>query len=132
MKRAHELRVDGISAQIMRESHETMQRITSKMQEMQMSSIHDASELQEVESNHSGRISFVSSQLAMIPSSRSMLSRDIRLPYDTWNLSEAQGNVFGNQFSTFDSSTTSSSIYDTKCHRCGSSACLYRDTCCKR
>ena len=25
-----------------------------------------------------------------------------------------------------------SSLYDTKCYRCGSSACLYRDTCCKR
>ena len=39
----------------------------------------------------------------MIPSSRSMLSRDERLPLDTGNQSGLQENVFGNQFSTFDS-----------------------------
>ena len=38
----------------------------------------------------------------MIPSSRSMPSLDKRLPLDTWNTSELQGNVVGNQFSTFD------------------------------
>ena len=32
-----------------------------------------------------------------------MLSRDTRLPLDTWNQSGVQENVFGNQFSTFDS-----------------------------
>ena len=40
----------------------------------------------------------------MIPSSRSMLSRDKRLPLDTWNTSGLQENVFGNQLSTFNSS----------------------------
>ena len=39
----------------------------------------------------------------MIPSSRSMLSRDKRLLLDTWNTSGLQENVFGNQCSTFDS-----------------------------
>ena len=39
----------------------------------------------------------------MIPCSRSMLSRDKRLPLDTWNTPGPQENVFGNQFSTFDS-----------------------------
>ena len=39
----------------------------------------------------------------MIPCSRSMLSRDKRLPLDTWNTSGSQENVFGYQFSTFDS-----------------------------
>ena len=39
----------------------------------------------------------------MIPSSRSLLSRDKRLPHDTWNQSGVQENVFGSQFSTFDS-----------------------------
>ena len=52
---------------------------------------------QEVESNHS-------SQPAAIPSFRSMLSRDKRLPLDTWNASGPQENVFGNQCSTFVSS----------------------------
>ena len=61
-------------------------------------------EFQEVESNHSGRLSYVPSQPAAIPSSRSMLSREKRLPLDTWNTSGPQENVFGNQFSTFDSS----------------------------
>ena len=56
-----------------------------------------------MESNHRGKLSHVSSQPAMIPSSRSLLSRDKRLPLDTWNQSGLQENVFGNQFSTFDS-----------------------------
>ena len=50
-----------------------------------------------------GRSSHVSSRLAIIPSSRSLLSRDKRLPLDRWNQSGLQENVFGNQFSTFDS-----------------------------
>ena len=55
------------------------------------------------ESDDSGRMSYVSSPPAMIPSSRSMLSREKSLPLDTWNTSELQGSVFGNQFSTLDS-----------------------------
>ena len=43
------------------------------------------------------------SQPATLPSSRSMLSRDKRLPLDSWNTSGLQENVFGNQFSTFHS-----------------------------
>ena len=58
---------------------------------------------QDVEPNCSGRLSQRSSQLVMISSSRSLLSRDKRLPLDTWNTSVLQENVFGNQFSTFDS-----------------------------
>ena len=76
------------------------------MQEMEepVNSMNDSGEFQEVESNHSGRVSYVSSQPAVIPSSRSMLSRDKRLPLDTWNTSGQQENLFGNQFSTVDSS----------------------------
>ena len=51
--------------------------------------------------NYSGRLSPVSSEPATIQSSRSMLSRDKRLPLDTWNTSGLQENVLGNQFSTF-------------------------------
>ena len=69
----------------------------------QMNSMNDSEESQEVESNYSGRLSYVSSRPAMIPSFRSLLSRDKRLPLDTWNTSGLQENVFGNQFSTFDS-----------------------------
>ena len=87
------------------ESHETIQKLTSHLQEMQdrMNSMNHSGEFQEVESNHSGRLSGISSQPAMIPISRSMLSRDKRLSLDTWNTSGLQENVFGNQFSTFDS-----------------------------
>ena len=92
------------SVQKLRESHETIQRLTSQMQEMQeqMNSMNDSGEFQEVESNHSGRLSQVPSQPEVIPSSRSKLSRDKRLTLDTWNTSGRQANVFGNQFSTVD------------------------------
>ena len=39
----------------------------------------------------------------MVPSSRSMLSRDKRISLDTWNTSGLQENDFGNQCSAFDS-----------------------------
>ena len=104
IKRAQEQRIDKVSVQNLRENHETIQQLTSNLQQMQeqMNSMNDSGELQEVE-NHSGRLSYVSSQPEVIPSSRSMLSRDKRLPLDTWNSSGLQENVFGNQFSTFGS-----------------------------
>ena len=52
------------------------------------------------------KISHVPSLQAVIPSPRSMLSLEKRLPPDTWNLSEPQGNVFGNPRPMFDSSQT--------------------------
>ena len=106
MKRAQEPRVDEFSVKKLSQSHETIRRLTSQMQGMQeqMISMNDSSEFQEVESNHSGRLSYVPNQPAAIPSSCSMLSRDRRLPFDTWNTSGLQENVFGNQFPTFDSS----------------------------
>ena len=88
------------------ESHETIQRLTSQLQEMQeqMNPMSDSREFQEVESNHSERLSYVPNQPAAIPRSRSLLGRDKRLPLDTWNTSGSQENVFGSQVSTFDSS----------------------------
>ena len=53
-----------------------------------------------------GRISHVPSQPAGVPSSQSMLSRDRSMPFDTWNLSGTQGNVFGNPRLMFDSTQT--------------------------
>ena len=105
MKRAQERRVDEVSVQKFRENHETIQKLTFHLQEMQehMNSMNDSGEIQEVESNYCGRLSYVSSQPAMIPSSRSMLSRDKRLPLDTWNTSGLQENVLGDHFTTFDS-----------------------------
>ena len=96
MKRAQELRVDEVSVQKLRENHETIQKLTSQLRDMQdqRNFINDSREFQDVESNYSGRLSYVSSQPAMIPSSRSMLSRDKRLPLDTWNTSGLQENCF--------------------------------------
>ena len=50
--------------------------------------------------------SHVPSQPAVVSSPRSMQSRDRRMPLDTWNLSETQGNVFDNPCPMFDSSRT--------------------------
>ena len=101
MKRAQELQVDEFSEQKWRENQIKrkswkIQRLTSKLQDVQwqMNSMNDSGEFQSVESNHSGRQSYVPSQPAMIPSSRSMLSRDKRLPFDTWNTSELQEKRF--------------------------------------
>ena len=105
MKRAQEQQVEQCSVQKLTESHQTIQQLTSQSQKMQeqMSSVNDSGDFQDAESKIFGRLSHVSSQLVRIPSSRSLLSRDIRLPLDTWNQSGAQENVFANQFSTFDS-----------------------------
>ena len=92
MKRVQEQRTDDVSVQKLRENHETIQKLNSQLQEMQeqMNSFMDSGQFQEVESNYSGRLSYVSSQPAMIPSSRSMLSRGKRLPLDTWKTSGLQ------------------------------------------
>ena len=82
MKRAQELSKFG-------ESHETIRRLTSQLQEMQeqMNSMNDSGEFQEVESNHSVKLSHVPRQPVVVASPRSMLSLDKRLPLDTWNTS---------------------------------------------
>ena len=61
MKGAQELRVDDVSVQKFRENHETIQRLTSQLQEMQdqMNSMSDSGEFQEAESNYSGKLSHV-------------------------------------------------------------------------
>ena len=78
LQRAQEQRVDEVSVQKSRENHETIQQLTAQLQQMQeqMHSMIDSGDFQDVESNKSGRLSHVSSQPAMIPSSRSLLSRD--------------------------------------------------------
>ena len=95
MKRAQELRVDEISLHKFKENYDTIQKLTSQLQEMQdqMNSVNDSGEFQEVESNYSWMLSDVSSQPEVIPSSRSMLSCDKRFPLETWNPSGLQENV---------------------------------------
>ena len=120
IKRAQEHRVDEVSVQKLRENHETIQQLASQLQQMQeqMSSMSDSGDFQDMESNYGGRLSHVSSQLAMIPSSRYLLSRDKRLRHDTLNQSGVQENVFGNQFSTFDApSDHSQRIQSDDVHR---------------
>ena len=65
-------------------SCETIQKahFLHEMQE-QMNSMNGSGDFQEVESNQSGRLSYVSTQPSMIPSSRSLLSRDRRVPQAT-------------------------------------------------
>ena len=99
IKRAQELRVDEVLVQKLScffKTNETIQQLTSRLQQMQeqMNSTNHSGDFQDMESNCSGRLSHVSSQPAMIPSSRSILSRDKRLPLDTWNQSGLQENVF--------------------------------------
>ena len=106
MRRAQEQRVDEVSVHKLRENHETIQQLTSQLQQIQeqMNTMNDSGDFQDVEWNSCGRLSHVSSQTAMIPSSHPLLSRDKRLLLDTWNQSGLQENIFGNQFSAFDSS----------------------------
>ena len=68
--------------QKLRENHETIQKLTSQMQEIQdqMNSMNDPGEFQEVESNNSGRLSYVSSQPAMSPHA-CLLTHGIHLAY---------------------------------------------------
>ena len=82
MKRAQVQQVDEFSIQKLRENHETIQQLTSQLQELkeQMNSVKSSGEFQDIESNCSGRLSHVSSQPETIPSSSALLSRDKRLP----------------------------------------------------
>ena len=51
----------------------------------------DSGDFLDVESKFCGRLSHVSGQLVMIPSSRALLSRVKRLPLDIWNTGCAAG-----------------------------------------
>ena len=85
IERAQEHRIDEVSVQKLRENRETILKFTSQLQGMQdlMKFVNDSGDFQDVESNCGGRLSYVSSQPVMIPSSRSLLSRDKRLTLDT-------------------------------------------------
>ena len=68
--------------------------------------MNDSRDFQDIESICCGKVSHVPSQPVVVPSSRSMLSRDRSLQPERWNLSATQGNVFGNPRLMFDSSQT--------------------------
>ena len=85
--------------QKLEENHEKILQLTSQWHQMQeqMNSMNDSTNFQDLVPNKSGRLSHVSSQPAMIPSSRSMLSRDKRINLDY------RKTFLESQFSTFDS-----------------------------
>ena len=73
LRRAQELRVDEFSVQKLTESHDTMQKLNSQIQELQerVNCMSDSGEFQDIESVCSGKFSHVPSQLAVVPSPRS-------------------------------------------------------------
>ena len=94
LKRAQEMRIDEFSRNELRESHATIQELTSQIQGLQerMNCMNDSREFQDVESICSGKLSHVPSQRG----SRSKSSIYV-MP---------QGNVFGHPRGVIDSSQT--------------------------
>ena len=78
LKRAQEMRVDELSIHILRETHATIKELTSQMQELQekMNYMNDSREFQDMDSFCSRKLCHVPGQPAVVPSLRSMLSRD--------------------------------------------------------
>ena len=97
-----------ISRGELRESHATIQELTSQVQELQerMNCMSDSQDFQDFESTCSGNVSHVHSQPAVVPSLRAVSSRDQSLRPVTWNLPETQGNFFGHPRAVIDSSQT--------------------------
>ena len=96
LKRTQEMRIDEVSRHELRESHATIQELTSQMQELQerMNYMNDSKEFQDEESICNRKKSNVPSQPAIVPSLGGMPSRDPSLRPDTWNLLGTWGNVF--------------------------------------
>ena len=61
VKRAQERRTDEVSFQKLRENHETIQQLTSQLQQVQeqINSMNDSGDVHDVKSNYSGRLSHV-------------------------------------------------------------------------
>ena len=91
-----------------RESHATVQELTSQIQELQeiMKNVNDCQEFQYVESSCSGKLSHVPSQAAIVPRLCGMLSRDQSLRPETWNLLGTSGNVSDSPRAAINSSST--------------------------
>ena len=68
------MRIDEFSRNELRESHATIQELTSQIQGLQerMNCMNDSREFQDVESICSGKLSHVPSQPAVVPSPRSL------------------------------------------------------------
>ena len=128
LRRAQELRVDGFSVQKLRESHDTIQKLTSQIQELQerVNCMNDSGEFQDIESNCSGKIltfpvnwqSFQVADLFSAATEACHLIHGICLKH-------RESCV---RFNT-DTLSRNSSLYESKCHRCDPSAEKYRETC---
>ena len=79
LKRALAMRIDKFSIHKLRESHASIQELTSQIEELQerMNYVNVSREFQDVESFCSGKLSHVPSQPAIFPSLGGMLSRDL-------------------------------------------------------
>ena len=79
------------------------------------------------------KCSQVPSQRAVFPSPRSTQTRDKGLPLDTWIKRRTTGkHVWQSTLYirlVTNTKSRNSSLHDSKCHRCGSSAWKYRATC---
>ena len=117
------MRVDEFSMQKLREIHATIQELTSQIQDLQekVNCMKDSINFQDIESLCSGKLSHVPSQLAVIPSPRSMPSRDKRLPLDTWILSETGKRVWqSTSYVRFNADTSSGVLHTTNRSATGS------------
>ena len=88
LKRVQEMRIDDFSRNALRESHASIQELTSQIQECKerMNYMNDSKEFEDVESISSGKLTHVPSQPAIVPSLGGMMSRDQSLRSETWNL----------------------------------------------
>ena len=102
---SEELRADEFSVQKLRENHETIQRLTSQMQEMQESEL----------------LERLGDCLTFPVNQQRFQVLVKRLPIDTWNTSGSQDNV------GLKSSSRHSPSYGTRCYRIDSSAYWYRN-----
>ena len=80
------MRIDEFSMHKLRESHATIQELTSQIQELQerMNYMNDSGEYHDVEPICSGNFSHVPSRPAIVPSLDGMLGRDPSLRHDAW------------------------------------------------
>ena len=71
MKRAHQMRVDEFCLQKLRESHATIQELTSQIQELQerMNYMNDSRDFYDIVSICNGKLSHIPSQPVVVPKS---------------------------------------------------------------
>ena len=89
-------------------SQPTVHELTSLIQELQerMNYMNDPEEFQDIESICSRKLFHVPSQLAVVPSPRSLWNLDQSLRLDTWKLRGTLGNVFDGSRAVINSSST--------------------------